>query len=482
MRCSVCGTEVTDGAKFCETCGAPLQASGAPTEPVNAQPIGQQPAAQSYQPQPTQQMPTAAQSYQQQYASGAPAAGAAPMPSAAPSPQGNYGQQKQGSNAPFVLSIIALVTAVIGLFPISLVLAIIALAMNRGQKKRGEQSTKQTPTFVMSLISLILSILVALATLALGGLVWLAVMDDEIDLDHVTESTAPAQAAPADSPVGVWTVVSMTDGDDTYDAEYLKLMENMGITFELVIAQDGTASLEFYGESETGTWEDRGSGKVAITFDGDTVEGTVSGDELTISFDGDDMVLHRSSKAAPATAGDLDSGKDEPKASSSASAASSSSSSSSASSASSAAASADSYSTDEEPTLGDFSWYAGAGVVPSSATELKKFADVKGGWKAYVFGNGMERLCNVSISGKKDSAKLTVDWNYVHDTDTDKGKEDDTPDSKFEGDWESGLGLEVLGAGRIALTDFWEENGHQYGMGSFMWPSGETDTILLVRP
>ena len=279
---------------------------------------------------------------------------------------------KQVSSAPFVLAIIALVTGLLGIFPVSLALAIIALAMNRGQKKRGEQSTKQTPTFVMALIALILSILMALATVVLGGAVWLAVVEGNIDPDRVTTSTTSSKEAPA------------------------------------------TAS----SSSEKGA----------------------------------------SSESSSASA------------------------SSSTSSSSSEAQPTGSYSTDEAPTLGDFTWYAGAGGIPSGATELKKFADVKGGWKAYQFGSGMERLSYVDISGKKGSAVLTVDWRNVVDSSTGKVSDDGTPDSVFEGDWDGDAGLNVLGAGRMALTKFWEKSGRQYATGSFVWPSGETDTVLLVRP
>ena len=37
--------------------------------------------------------------------------------------------------------------------------------------------------------------------------------------------------------------------------------------------------------------------------------------------------------------------------------------------------------------------------------------------------------------------------------------------------------------GRIADFTYWrEDDRHQYATGSFIWPSGETDTIALVRP
>ena len=43
-------------------------------------------------------------------------------------------------------------------------------------------------------------------------------------------------------------------------------------------------------------------------------------------------------------------------------------------------------------------------------------------------------------------------------------------------------GAGAMGSGRITLTAFWEQDGHQYATGSFMWPIGETEVIALVRP
>ena len=51
----------------------------------------------------------------------------------------------------------------------------------------------------------------------------------------------------------------------------------------------------------------------------------------------------------------------------------------------------------------------------------------------------------------------------------------------FTGAFDGGM-LDVSGSGRITLTAFWEQDGHQYATGSFMWPSGETEVIVLVRP
>ncbi len=50
-----------------------------------------------------------------------------------------------------------------------------------------------------------------------------------------------------------------------------------------------------------------------------------------------------------------------------------------------------------------------------------------------------------------------------------------------KGAFDGGM-LDATGSGRSTIAAFWEKDGHQYATGSFMWPSGETSTIALVRP
>ena len=267
MKCPSCGMEVAAG-KFCENCGAPLPVDEASFEPAP------QPAPQP-QPQPTAQMPM--------YTS--------PV-------------QPQASSAPFVLAIIALVTALLGLFPISLVLAIIALAMNSGQKKRGEFSTKQTPALVMGIISLILSVLMAIFTIAIGGVVWTAVENGDYNIS-VGSTSSSRSGSPWDtaseSPVGTWEVESIESDGDTYNFGYSDLMRDLGMEVELVVSSDGTARLSVLDEVEAGTWEDKGAGTIEFTFGGDSVPGEISGDEITLTHGSTKIVLHRTSTDSKTT-------------------------------------------------------------------------------------------------------------------------------------------------------------------------------------
>ena len=135
--------------------------------------------------------------------------------------------------------------------------------------------------------------------------------------------------------------------------------------------------------------------------------------------------------------------------------------------------------------MDDFQWInseVAKGKLPKGATELTKLKDVSGGWKAYEFGTGLERFFNVDISGSKSDATLVFTWRTVYDGSKGKSSSDTTPPSEFAGSWSKGSVDAAGGSGKVTLTDFWQKDGKQYAVGSFMWPSGEVDTIALVRP
>ena len=169
--------------------------------------------------------------------------------------------------------------------------------------------------------------------------------------------------------------------------------------------------------------------------------------------------------------------------SSNGSASSSSSSESSSSSTSGSTSSATgSYSTDERPKIDEFKWLDGEamkGNVPVDAKQIVDFDALTGGWKCYIVGN-MEWLANADIEAGQAGAIIAIDWYYLRVT-SDDVREDTTPTSSFTGSFDGGM-LDATGSGRVTIAAFWEKDGHQYATGSFIWPSGETSTIALVRP
>lgn len=121
------------------------------------------------------------------------------------------------------------------------------------------------------------------------------------------------------------------------------------------------------------------------------------------------------------------------------------------------------------------------GNVPAGAKRITNFGDLMGGWKAYMFGAGQEWLFNATIDAGQNGAQAVFDWFYVHSDSTGEGHEDTAPNSTFTGSWEN-ASLDAVGSGRLTLVAFWQQDGHQYATGSFIWPDGGQCTIALVRP
>lgn len=355
MICPNCNAEISDSMKFCENCGVALPAST--TQQPNVAPQGespygqpsgeqqfgqqaeqpygaQQPSEQVYDAQQPAGQPYGANQYgyqqpgqpydAQQYGQQPGQSGAAPTPPGVYTT--SYGAGPAVSSTPFVLAIIALVTSLLGLFPVSLVLAIVALVLNSGQKKRGEFSTKQTPTTVMSIISLVVSVFVLVAAIMLGGMFAAFVASEgtsastsdrpsvSATASSSTKSSsassasasssasadgsesAGATAAPASSAseimdrlVGSWKLTGLTSDGEVANAEDIELMQDVGLTVSLDIKEDGTVDLVLFGVNMSGIWESADGVNVSMRFRGDTMNATVNGTELTL-VDGEDRL------------------------------------------------------------------------------------------------------------------------------------------------------------------------------------------------
>lgn len=326
MICPYCNAEISNSMKFCEICGAALPVESALEDPVfdndpnqpeqqpannpyaDAQHIEQQFDQGQYGQQPSEQ-----QQYWQQTTEQQPFG----QPGAAPMPPGVYAPaaDAQVSNTPFGLAIAALVTAVLGIFPVSIVLAIIALVMNSGQKKRGEISTKQGPTKVMSIISLVLSAIMFVFTLLLGGAVVAYLASEEFNASSTGASTSASQshsssttagnatsgsdvapsasgsAAETGSLAGTWKLTALESNGQATKPEDIELMQNMGLKMEMTLNEDGTAALTLFGVDMTGTWEKADETTVILMLDGETIVMEASGDTLVMADDGDVMTF-----------------------------------------------------------------------------------------------------------------------------------------------------------------------------------------------
>ena len=341
MICPKCNAQVDDSMRYCEYCGAALPASSA-QQPVTPQQDGatyqqpndaQQQVNRPYDVQQTAAQPVDAQGYAQQPTGqpydaqqpyGAEQFGQQPY-GAPPASPGVYatpnGASAQASSTPFVLAIIALVTGFLGIFPVSIVLAIVALVKNSGQRKRGEFSTKQTPTTVMSVISLVVSAIMLVLTLMLGGFVaaYLASSDTGASAvktstsAHVSSSSAQSAssasnaasstsaessnnaggAVPANDVaqklVGNWKLTELVSDGEVAGADDIQVMESLGLTVSLEIREDGTASLVLFGVNMSGPWECTDGTNVRFVLEGGAIDATVDGNTLTM-LDGNDVL------------------------------------------------------------------------------------------------------------------------------------------------------------------------------------------------
>ena len=151
-----------------------------------------------------------------------------------------------------------------------------------------------------------------------------------------------------------------------------------------------------------------------------------------------------------------------------------------------------SLSTEERPDLEDFLWYtedAAYDGVPSDANTIDNIDPLTGGWKALIIydpnnehdASAMEFL-NVALAGTAESLSLTLDWYQIFwANEGESFDESDMEDTVFNGKWENG-GLWASGAGTIRLTQFYEQNGKQYAVGTMDTPDGTPALVALVRP
>ncbi len=85
--------------------------------------------------------------------------------------------------------------------------------------------------------------------------------------------------------VGVYTLKSITENEETQDLEEMGVAELMAATFSLVLNEDGTGTMLIDGETYTIKWNiDH------IYLDGDKTDYTLEGDILTITDNNKTMV------------------------------------------------------------------------------------------------------------------------------------------------------------------------------------------------
>ena len=94
----------------------------------------------------------------------------------------------------------------------------------------------------------------------------------------------------------------------------------------------------------------------------------------------------------------------------------------------------------------------------------------------------VERFLNADISGTEENVTLTLDWYYIYLGDEDRGYDEDAPDSVFTGKKNADGTITAVGPGTLTLRQCVSRDGHQYAVGSLMWPDGIVSHVALARP
>lgn len=101
---------------------------------------------------------------------------------------------------------------------------------------------------------------------------------------------------------GDWMLSGGNSDGQELDAESIDAMEQMGLYVYIQLNEGGEAVMSLFGNNVTGTWEAKDATTVAITFEGDTADAKLEGDELVLAVDGDSLKFKKGEIPADALA------------------------------------------------------------------------------------------------------------------------------------------------------------------------------------
>ena len=85
-------------------------------------------------------------------------------------------------------------------------------------------------------------------------------------------------------------------------AKSIEAMEQMGLHVYIQMNEGGSAVVSLFGSDYDGTWEAKDATTVALTFEGDTADAVLEGDELVLSVEGDSLKFKKGELPADADA------------------------------------------------------------------------------------------------------------------------------------------------------------------------------------
>ncbi len=152
-----------------------------------------------------------------------------------------------------------------------------------------------------------------------------------------------------------------------------------------------------------------------------------------------------------------------------------------------------SLSTKAKPTMADFQgWFINGAMKsgkPDGVSTLSSMSDISGSWKAFLFldpsnrnGEKAQTFATISFDGSNDKIKIYLKRFYTHFFNGNEimDESSEAPDF-FSARWKSGK-LIASGVGSFIISDFWQQGGKQYAIGTFTTQDGISAPMGLVRP
>ena len=101
---------------------------------------------------------------------------------------------------------------------------------------------------------------------------------------------------------GTWVLSGGNADGQELTAESIEAMEQMGLHVYIQMNEGGGAVVSLFGSDYDGTWEAKDATTVALTFEGDTADAVLEGDELVLSVEGDSLKFKKGELPADADA------------------------------------------------------------------------------------------------------------------------------------------------------------------------------------
>lgn len=86
--------------------------------------------------------------------------------------------------------------------------------------------------------------------------------------------------------IGDWKLVGMEENGEVSSEEDIAMLEAFGLSVGLTVNEDGTFSLDFFGEAMNGSWSAKGATEAEFTIEGQAVKATLADEKLSMEQDG----------------------------------------------------------------------------------------------------------------------------------------------------------------------------------------------------